>query len=166
LNGRDITGTPLELAGTENVDGLEVVVTNDIGSIRGRVLDRSGRPTGQAIVIAIPIESDRVYTLSPFVRSTGTVDTATWPARTPDVATTATPASTNAGWVTGDFAFPRILPGRYRLVAYDGKVGGVGGPDVDDIRKSAASAKTITVEVGKTATVDLTVSTMPGGAAK
>jgi len=166
LNGRDITGTPLELTGAENLEGLEVVVTTDVGTIRGRVLDQNGRPTGQALVVAIPADPDRVYTLSPFVRSTGTVDTATWPTRTPDVATTATPGATNAAWVTGDFAFRRILPGKYRLVAYDGKPGGVGGPDVDDIRKSAVSAKTITVEVGKTVTIDLTVSRMPGSAAK
>jgi hypothetical protein len=166
LNGRDITGTPLDLAGTENLEGLEVVVTTDVGAIRGRVRDRSGRPTGQALVVAIPADPDRVYTLSPFVRSTGTIDTSTWLNRTPDVATTAIPAATNAAWVTGDFEFPRILPGKYRLVAYDGKPGAVDGPDVDDIRKSAASATTITVEVGKTVTVDLKASRTPGSAAK
>ncbi len=166
LNGRDITGSPLALAGTENLDGLEVMVTTDVGAIRGRVLDQNGRPTGQALVIAVPIEPDRVYTLSPFVRSTGTVDTSTWATRPPDVATTGGPAATSASGVTGDFAIPRILPGKYRLVAYDGKPGAVGGPDVDDLRKSAASANTITVEIGKTVTIDLKAIRLPGSSPK
>jgi hypothetical protein len=165
LNGRDVTGTPIELAGTENLDGLEVTLTRDVGVIRGRVLGQDGQPYGQALVMAIPTERERVFPLSPFVKSTGTVDTTLMPSvRVP--AGESNPMRTAEVRSTGDFTLPPLVAGRYRLVAYDRTTGPVGIPDIEEIRRIAATGTAVTVDSGKTLAVDVKLSQWPGSPAK
>jgi len=56
LNGRDVTDTPLDFR-TDDVNGLEVVLTNRLGSLSGTVTDLEGRPTRDYTVVIFSSEA-------------------------------------------------------------------------------------------------------------
>lgn len=51
LNGLDITDTPLELKGGDQVDGLEVVLTMQTTEVTGTAVDERGRPVQDYVAI-------------------------------------------------------------------------------------------------------------------
>ncbi len=166
LHGRDITGTPLDLDGTEQIDGVEVVLTREVGRIGGRVLDQQGQPYGRAFVLVVPAEPERVFPLSPFIKSAGTTDqaTATLPASgTPGGGT---PSRTGATRATGEFSLPPLVPGKYWVVAYDRYTGPVGTPDIDTIRTLAPHGRSVTVGAGNVVTIDVRLTAWPLDGAK
>jgi hypothetical protein len=159
LGGRDVTSTPIELAGHERLDGLELVLTTEVGRIEGRVLDASGVPALRHVVMAIPDDPARLFPNSPYVRNAMTLE------RAADLATfsqaVGAPTLGTGARAPGDFAMTMLLPGRYRLVALDRSSMPTGVPDVETLRAMASRGTAVTIEAGKTATVELRPTTLP-----
>ena len=93
LNGRDITDTPWDFA-AEDVNGLEVVVTDHVGSVSGSV-QRGNQPAANATVLILGAENDSLQYVLRTIRG----------------------SQTDAG---GAFSIPALLPGRYVAVALPG----------------------------------------------
>ena len=51
LDGRDLTDTPLALEGTEDIRGLQIVVSNRTTEVSGSVADAKGRPVPEQRVV-------------------------------------------------------------------------------------------------------------------
>lgn len=54
LDGADITDTPMEFKGAEDVSGLQIVVTDRVAEITGKVTDEKGEPTRDYTVVVFP----------------------------------------------------------------------------------------------------------------
>lgn len=70
LNGRDVTDTPLDLNGANDVDGLEVVVTDKVTEIAGTVTDESGEAVHDYTVVAFAADESRWTWPTRFIRHT------------------------------------------------------------------------------------------------
>ena len=69
-DGRDVTDTALEPdAGSEDLANLEIVLTNRVTTVQGRVTDATGTPTGDATVILFAADSQKWEEDSRFVRA-------------------------------------------------------------------------------------------------
>lgn len=151
LNGRDITATSMELEGNERIEGLEIVLTRDVGVLQGRVTDRAGNPVA-AVVVAFPDDDTRWYPGSPFVRTARAAG---------PTAAQVQPAMSAAGHATsppGSFTIsPGLLPGRYRVVAIEPSSGSGMPTDGATLTALAPDATTATIEAGRTTVVDLRV---------
>ncbi len=69
LDGRDITDTPLDVHGTEEVTGLEVAVTNRTTEIGGTVSDAKGDPVQDYTIVVFAEDAARWRWPSRFVRT-------------------------------------------------------------------------------------------------
>ena len=69
LNGDDITDTPIEFKGDDETTGLQIVVTDRVSEINGRVTDARGEPTRDYTVIVFPDDSSKWTYPSRYVRS-------------------------------------------------------------------------------------------------
>ena len=94
LDGRDITDTPLDVHGTEEITGLEVVVTDRLTEISGTVTDDKGEAAQEYTVVVFAEEASRWAYPSRFVAT----------AR-PDQA--------------GGFKISNLPPARYLVLALD-----------------------------------------------
>ncbi len=149
LNGRDITGESLELSGTERLDGLEIVLTREIGVLQGRVVNHAGEPV-PAMVVVFPDDEARLFPGSPFMRLIRTAGPSPGPTR-PDA-----PAPRVSPLPPGSFSVgPGLVPGRYRVVAFDLATNARMPPDVETLRELAPNAARVTIEAGRTAVVEL-----------
>jgi hypothetical protein len=93
--GVDISGRPLTLEGTEEINDLLIVLTTETGRLDGTVVSDPNRPASGGYVLVLPDDEDRWFDGSPFVHVVR-------PARTADASS---------------FVVPRLLPGRYLVVA-------------------------------------------------
>ncbi len=59
LDGTDITDTPLEFKGGEQVTGLQVVLTDRVTQVTGGVTDEHGDPTRDYTVVIFPDDSQK-----------------------------------------------------------------------------------------------------------
>jgi hypothetical protein len=161
--GQDITGKPLELAGTERLDDVVLVLTSETGSLEGSVSDRQGRvPATPVVVIVFPDEPGRWFYSSPFVRSAQVLtEVPPMPASPPGTATPAralTPRQEvmRSTPVVGGFFVPQLLPGRYWVVPLD-QTGGMPPSEREALEKLKARATSVTIKVGEKTRVALTV---------
>jgi hypothetical protein len=153
LNGRDITAETLELSGTERLEGLEIVLTREIGVLQGRVVNHAGEPV-PAMVVVFPDDEARLFPGSPFMRVIRTAGLSPAPAR-PDA-----PAPRVSPLPPGSFTLGTgLVPGRYRVVAFDLAANARMPPDVETLRELAPNATRVTIEAGRTAVVELRLGT-------
>jgi hypothetical protein len=68
LDGVDVFGYPLEV--TSGAHEIEVVVTDQLGSVSGLVVDRRGTPLAGFDVVLFPQEEAKWYSLSPLIKQT------------------------------------------------------------------------------------------------
>jgi protocatechuate 3,4-dioxygenase beta subunit len=59
LDGRDITDVPLEVRGTEEINGLQVVLTSRVTEVNGGVTDAKGQPVHDYAVVVFAEEAAR-----------------------------------------------------------------------------------------------------------
>jgi len=67
LDGRDITDTPLEVAGTTDISGLRVVLTSRVTTVSGRVTDEGGKLVRDCSVVVFAEDAARWTDRSRFV---------------------------------------------------------------------------------------------------
>ena len=102
VNGTDITDAPVMFgAKNETLSDVEVILTNRVGSVSGRVVDDRLRPSVGATVIAFSMNRQHWYPSSRYLR-TSTTD------------------------VNGTFAIAGLAPGVYYLAVAPFGVGKVG----------------------------------------
>lgn len=94
LDGRDITDQPLAIRGTDDVSGLEVVITSHVTEITGTPRDVNGQPVLDYAVVVFADEAARWKYPSRFIA-------------------TARPDQ------QGGFKIPNLPPGRYLAVALE-----------------------------------------------
>jgi hypothetical protein len=157
--GEDISGTPLELAGTERINDIVIVVTNDVGTISGSVTNDRGEPAGGAWVIIFADDPTRWFVGSPFVRTTRTMQGAALssaPGAAAPGAVAAVPGGSGAPRSTGPFLAGRLVAGRYLVVAIDeGDNPMVPAYDAETLAKLRPQATGVTVTPGQTVNVDV-----------
>jgi protocatechuate 3,4-dioxygenase beta subunit len=68
--GRDITNAVLELKSREQISGVEILVTDRVTEIVGRVADEKNAPVYDATVLLFPVDADRWFENSRSVRAT------------------------------------------------------------------------------------------------
>jgi hypothetical protein len=148
--GRDITGIPMELTGTERIDDLEIVLTRALGWIDGTVADRGGNPAPGAWVVAFPDDPSRYYQESPFVHmwfSFGPL---------PPMVAAARPWD-SALYPAGRFSVPDLPAGRWLLVAIP-REGGRPLVDRPTLLQLRARATAVDVKAGEMTQVHLTLA--------
>jgi hypothetical protein len=69
LNGQDITDTGVEFKGTEEVSGLQILVTDRVTELNGKVTNQKGEPTRDYTVVVFPEDSDKWTHPSRYLRS-------------------------------------------------------------------------------------------------
>jgi len=71
VGGADVTDRPLAFGtAAESVDDVEIILTDRLNQLGGRVVDRSGRPAPGANVVVFSPFRDRWYARSRYLRST------------------------------------------------------------------------------------------------
>jgi protocatechuate 3,4-dioxygenase beta subunit len=153
--GRDISGQPLELVGTERVDDVVLVLTQETGSIEGVVNNERGQPMSEAPVLVFFDDPARWSPQSPFVRPTRTTSADGSGAAAAAPSNAAASAASAASVTPGAFWVGPLPAGRYAVVAFPAGVGSI-QPDRESLARWRKSATVVTVEAGQTATVKLT----------
>jgi hypothetical protein len=69
LNGEDITDRPTEFKGTEDVTGLQILVTDKVSEVNGKVTNAKGEPTRDYTVVIFPEDPSKWGYPSRFIRS-------------------------------------------------------------------------------------------------
>jgi hypothetical protein len=69
LDGRDVTDTPIDFAGTESLSGLEIIITNRATEVVGTVRDSRGDPLTDFVVVLLPLDLPDGSLQTRFVRS-------------------------------------------------------------------------------------------------
>jgi protocatechuate 3,4-dioxygenase beta subunit len=69
LNGDDITDKPVELKGNEEVTALQILVTDRVSEVNGKVITDRGEPTRDYTVVIFPENSDKWGYPSRYIRS-------------------------------------------------------------------------------------------------
>jgi hypothetical protein len=72
LNGQDITDTPLEFPPGQTISGVEILLTQKISEVSGRVVDLRGTPVTNATVVIFPLDDDKWMPQSRFVHGVRT----------------------------------------------------------------------------------------------
>jgi hypothetical protein len=67
---RDIMDAALELKHGDQVQGVEILITNRITEVNGQVVDQKNVPVGEATVLLFPVDANRWYENSRAVRAT------------------------------------------------------------------------------------------------
>jgi hypothetical protein len=153
--GRDISGQPLELVGTERIDDIVVVMTEATGRIDGVVSDARGEPVSGAPVLIFPDNPARWSPNSPFVRQTRSVvagSRGVTQAAPPGAGPGAAPSTL---LMPGAFTLSLLAEGRYAIVALPASTSSV-QPDRESLERWRALATVVTVEAGQTVAVTLT----------
>ena len=131
IAGRDATDLAIDIGPAEDVRDVEVRMTDVGTAITGTLLDASGRPTPDYLVIVFP--ADEKY----------------WLPATPRIRT-ARPGS------DGQYAFRNLPPGTYRLAALtDAEPDEWFAPSF--LRKTAPASVAVTIAEGETKTLDVRI---------
>jgi hypothetical protein len=69
LNGDDITDKPVAFKGAEEVTGLQILVTDRVPELNGKVTDARGEPTRDYTVVVFPEDSSKWGYPSRYIRS-------------------------------------------------------------------------------------------------
>jgi hypothetical protein len=69
LNGDDITDKEIEFKGNEEISGLQILVTDQVPEVNGKVTDAKGQPTRDYTVIVFPDDPSKWDFPSRFIRS-------------------------------------------------------------------------------------------------
>ena len=69
LNGDNITDRPIEFKGNEEITGLQILVTDRVTEVNGKVTDAKGEPTRDYTVIIFPEDSSKWGFPSRYIRS-------------------------------------------------------------------------------------------------
>lgn len=69
LNGQDITDAPLDVSPGQTVSGVQVVLTDRLTQVSGRVTDARGAAITDVTVVVFPVEAERWTYQSRFVRT-------------------------------------------------------------------------------------------------
>ena len=69
LNGNDLIDKPMEFRGTEEVTGLQILVTDRVTEVTGKVTTGKGEPTREYTVIIFPDDSSKWSYPSRYIRS-------------------------------------------------------------------------------------------------
>jgi hypothetical protein len=69
LDGRDVTDTPIDFAGTESLSGLEIIITNRATEVVGTVRDSRGDALTDFVVVLLPLDLPDGSLQTRFVRS-------------------------------------------------------------------------------------------------
>ena len=69
LDGQNVIDTPLEFGGVARVDGVRVVLTDQVSELTGVVRNRAGDPLTDFTVIAFPVDEDQWQPRSRYVRA-------------------------------------------------------------------------------------------------
>ena len=168
--GEDVTGKPMELNGTEQIEDVVVVLSYDTGSLEGLVVDGKGAPAAapdRTVVVVYPDDAAHWYEGSPFVRMTSVMTEAnlrqmpTRPSSTPSapggLPAALTPAQEALRWtpVPGGFFLPRLLPGRYLVVVSDDNTASPFSFDREMLERLKARAASVTVRTGEKSRVEV-----------
>jgi hypothetical protein len=94
LDGRDITDTPIDIKGSEDINGVQVVITNRVTEMSGTVSDTKGEPVREYAVIVFADDAARWK----------------WPSRF---------LATGRPDQQGRFKISSLPPGRYLAVALE-----------------------------------------------
>jgi hypothetical protein len=130
LNGDDITDKPMEFRGDEEISGMQILVTDRVTQVTGRVTTAKGEPTRDYTVIVFPEDSSKWGFPSRFIRS-GRADQ------------------------EGMFRIRALPPDeQYLAVAVDYVEEGEGG-DPDFLRQMRDRATRLTLGDGETKALDL-----------
>jgi hypothetical protein len=136
LDGRDITDTPLDIKGTEEVSGLQVVITGGITEISGAPTNAKGQPALDYSVVVFAEDAARWKYPSRFLAT----------AR-PDL--------------QGHFKIANLPPGRYLAVALEYLEEGQ-SEDPEFLEALRPLATRFTLAEGETKTLDLKVTKADG----
>jgi len=132
LDGRDVTDTPIDIRGTEDLTGLQVVVTSRVTEINGAPGDAKGQPVLEYTVLVFAEDAARWKYPSRFLA-------------------TARPDQ------QGRFRTANLPPGRYLAVALEYLEEGQ-SEDPDYLEALRPLATRFTLGEGETKTLDLTVT--------
>jgi hypothetical protein len=131
LNGREIIDTPIDF-GNGDVDGIEIVLTDRVTEVLGRVKDERGSTVSDATIVLFAESRDRWWRHSRHISS----------AR-PDQ--------------EGRFSIKGLPPGRYLAVALDYVEPGE-ERDPERLEEWRARATGVTIGEGETRSIDLTLT--------
>ena len=59
LNGFDVTDSPLEFRGAEETTGIQILVTDQVTEVNGKVTDAKGQPTRDYTVVIFPDDPEK-----------------------------------------------------------------------------------------------------------
>ena len=68
-DGREITGTWIELRSGEDLAGIDVMITNRVTSIAGQLMDDRNRPLRDATVLFFPGDADKWFETARTIRA-------------------------------------------------------------------------------------------------
>jgi hypothetical protein len=131
LDGRDITDTPLVFAGTEDIGGIRITVSNRTTTVSGRVIDNRGQAVKDCAVVVFAEDPGRWAAPSRFI-------------------------ATGRPGLDGRFKISRLPPAPYLIVALDSLEEGEAS-DPEFLESLRAKATRITLTEGESTTVDLKV---------
>jgi hypothetical protein len=69
LNGDDITDKPMDFGGTQEITGLQILVTDKVPEVNGKVTNDKGEPTRDYTVVIFPEDSSKWGYPSRYIRS-------------------------------------------------------------------------------------------------
>jgi protocatechuate 3,4-dioxygenase beta subunit len=131
LDGRDITDTPIVFAGTEDIGGIRIILSNRTTTVSGRVIDTRGQAVKEYTVVVFAEDPGRWAAPSRFI-ATGRPD------------------------LDGRFQISRLPPASYLIVALDSlEEGEASDPEI--LESLRAKATRITLAEGESTTVELKV---------
>ena len=136
LDGRDITDTPLDVHGTEDISGLQVVVTDRVTEVGGTVAGEKGEPLQEYAVVVFAEDASRWV----------------WPSR---FIATARPDQ------AGAFKFSNLPPARYLVVALDYLEEGA-SDDPEFLESLRPKATRVTLGDGETVALQLKLTRLDG----
>ena len=169
----DLTSSSLELAGTERIDDIEIILTTDTGTLTGMVTDSRGGPAPGAWVLAFTDNPKYWYLGSHLVRPARAMSIPTSSASLPAGAMQPRVGSPQPGAMRppgasgvlrapGAIRIINLLPGRYYVVAWENENDTAGLNisqfDAETLSKLRQKATSVTIEAGETATVTVRVT--------
>ena len=135
LNGADVTDTGIEFKPNQDIDGLEVEITNKLTTISGLVSTARGEATKDYAVIAFAQDKEKWKVAGRF-QGMGRPDQ------------------------DGRFKITGLPPSEYYIIALD-KVDQGQMLDPEFLDKISPRASAITIREGETRTIDLKISAVP-----